>query len=72
MAERDFDVRIVNSEGQVVMNETVRTLKNGFLELWLPRDRRLQLKINGMNREINSVLETTINSDTCITNLQLK
>ena len=31
------------------MNETVQTLKNGFFELWLPRDNRFELTILGMN-----------------------
>ena len=72
MAERKFEVKMVSAEGRVLVNKTVQTLKNGFFELWLPRDQRFELTISGMNREAGGIIETFSNSSTCITNMRLK
>src|SRR5699024_2395274 len=38
LVEEDFDVLITDSSGEVVVDETMTTEKNGFIDLWLPRD----------------------------------
>ena len=72
LANRAFKVRVVNTEGRIIMNETAYTLKNGFFELWLPKDRQFELTVQGLNRKAKSTIETFSNSKTCITTLQLQ
>src|SRR5699024_12282143 len=38
LVEEDFDVLITDSSGEVVVDETMTTEENGFIDLWLPRD----------------------------------
>src|SRR5699024_1312101 len=37
LVEEDFDVLVTDSSGEVVVDETMTTEKNGFIDLWLPR-----------------------------------
>ena len=68
----DFFVKAVDQKGQVLFNNTITTLRNGFFELWLPRDRMVQLSIRGMNRSVNGMIATFDDSKTCVTTFQLK
>jgi hypothetical protein len=69
---KTFAVSAVDSKGHELINGNVTTLKNGFLELWLPRDRSIQLTITGMGREAEGRIGTYRGSDTCLTTFQLK
>src|SRR5699024_3682484 len=35
LVEEDFDVLVTDSSGEVVVDETMTTEKNGFIDLWL-------------------------------------
>jgi len=72
LAERDFHVKAVDQERNILVDDTIATLRNGFFELWLPRDRRIQLTIKGFNRTASGTIETFTDSHTCITTFQLK
>ena len=72
LAEKKFQVKAVDQEGKVLINGTISTLKNGFFELWLPRDRRIALTIKGFDRSVEGTISTFDSSPTCITTFQLK
>ena len=72
LANRAFKVMVVDTEGRIIVNETVYTLKNGFFELWLPRERRFEMTVQVMNLKAKSTIETFVDSNTCITTLQLQ
>jgi hypothetical protein len=72
LAEKNFQVKAVDQKGKVLMDGPVSTLKNGFMELWLPRARRIELTIKGFQRTAEGIIETHDNSPTCITTMQLK
>ena len=72
LAEKPFDVLAVDQHGKVLVDAKVSTLRNGFFELWLPRDRRIELAIYGMNRRAKGFIGTFDSSRTCITTFQLK
>jgi len=72
LASRAFKIRAVDEEGRIIINETIYTLRNGFFELWLPRDQRFELTVQGMNRKVKKTIETFGDSNTCITTLQLQ
>ena len=72
LAGKPVDVLAVDQHGKVLVDEEVSTLRNGFFELWLPRDRRIELAIYGMNRRAKGFIGTFDSSRTCITTFQLK
>ncbi len=72
LANKAFKVRVVDTEGRILVNGTVYTLKNGFFEIWLPKDRQFELTVQGMNRKAKSTIETFGDNNTCITTLQLQ
>ena len=68
----EFFVQAIDQKGRVLFNNSITTLQNGFFELWLPRDRMVQLSINGLNRSANGMIATFDDSKTCETTFQLK
>jgi Periplasmic copper-binding protein CueP len=72
LAEKTFEVKAVDQHGKVLVDGTISTLRNGFFELWLPRERRIELSIRGMNRTAKGFIGTFDGSNTCITTIQLK
>jgi len=72
LVEKEFDIKAVDQEGNVLVDKTISTLRNGFFELWLPRNRRIELQIKGMNRKAQGTIETFYDSKTCITTFQLR
>jgi len=68
---RKFTVRAIDQEGNVLVNKTVTTLRNGFFELWLPRNRKIKLTVRGMNRTARGKIYTSYTSKTCITTFKL-
>ena len=72
LPEKKFDVRATDQDGNVLVNETVATLKNGFFELWLPRNRSINLIIQGSDRKAEGRIETFDSSKTCVTTMRLR
>jgi hypothetical protein len=72
LTEKTFEVKAVDQHGKVLVDGTISTLRNGFFELWLPRERRIELSIRGMNRTAKAFIGTYDGSNTCITTIQLK
>ena len=72
LANRKFDVRAVDQDGKVLFDGSIDTLRNGFFELWLPRDRWIELSIKGFNRKVKGVIETFDDSKTCVTTFRLR
>jgi hypothetical protein len=66
-----FEVRATDQNGNVLVNETITTLRNGFFELWLPRNRSIELTIQGSDRQAKGGIGTFDGSRTCVTTLQL-
>ena len=72
LAQRAFYVTAVDQDGNLLVNETVTTLRNGFFELWLPRKRIIDLSIQGLNRSAQGKITTFDASKTCITTFRLR
>ncbi len=72
MAEKEFYVKAIDQDGVVLVDETIATLRNGFFELWLPRNRKVELRLQGLNRTTRGIIETFGDSNTCITTFQLR
>ena len=72
LPEREFYVKATDKDGTILVSENIATLRNGFFELWLPRDRRVELTIQGMGRKVSGWIETFDRSKTCITTFRLR
>src|SRR5699024_5472623 len=45
LIEKEFDVLIEDGAGNVVVDKTISSFENGFIDLWLPREETFQVKI---------------------------
>ena len=72
LPETTLKVKAVDQSGSILIDRPVSTLKNGFMELWLPRDRSINLTLEAQNRSASAVITTFDGSDTCITTMQLR
>ena len=41
MIEEEFDVYIEDMKGNVIIDETMKSQSNGFIDLWLSRDKNV-------------------------------
>lgn len=72
LPEKKFNVKAVDQDGNVLVDETIITLRNGFFELWLPRNRKIGLRVQGLNRTAKGIINTFDDSKTCITTFRLR
>jgi len=72
LPEQKFYVKAVDQDGNVLVDNTIATLRNGFFELWLPRNRRIALRVQGLNRTAKGLITTFDDSNTCITTFRLQ
>lgn len=71
LVEEEFDVLIKDEKGNVVVDETMTSFENGFIDLWLPRDKNLTVNITQGDKTVESTISTFEGDNTCITTMQL-
>ena len=71
MAEEEFDVYIEDMEGNVIIDETLKSQSNGFIDSWLPRDKMYRAKIEHDGQMAELEFSTFESDNTCITTMQL-
>jgi hypothetical protein len=64
MTQTKLNVKAVDQSGTVIMDKPVSTLRSGFMELWLPRNRTINLTISGLNRSATDVCNGQVKTDT--------
>ncbi len=72
MVNEEFDIYIEDEDGNVIMDETSKSHSNGFIDLWLPRDKKLHVTIGHDGKTVQSKISTFKDDNTCITTMQLK
>lgn len=72
LVEEEFDVTIKDSSGETILDETKKTEKNGFIDLWLPRDDVYDVKITQDEKVTESEISTFEKDQTCITTMHLQ
>jgi hypothetical protein len=65
-------VKGVDLGGGVLFDGAIETLKNGFFELWLPRNRKISLTVEQNGLKAKGLIETFAGSMTCITTFRLQ
>ncbi|HEB09981.1 MAG TPA: hypothetical protein ENI06_02065 [Spirochaetales bacterium] len=58
-------------DGTVLIDRTMKTMSNGFIELWLPRNKNISLTLESMDGKAEGEITTFSDSNTCITTFQL-
>ncbi|MNP57273.1 hypothetical protein D3C76_1520860 [compost metagenome] len=72
MTEEEFSVSVQDAEGNQVMDkQTVKSQPNGFIDLWLPRDKTYNVTIEQDGKKAESEISTFEQNDTCVTTMQL-
>ncbi|MEK5033491.1 CueP family metal-binding protein [Paenibacillus sp. FSL R7-0302] len=71
LTDQEFDVYIEDAEGKEVMNKSVKSQSNGFIDLWLPRDQNYRMTISQEGKQAQSEISTFESDDTCLTTMQL-
>ena len=71
LVNEEFDLYVEDTEGNVILDEKVNSEANGFIDLWLPRDKDYQVIITHDGKQSKSEISTFENDGTCITTMQL-
>jgi hypothetical protein len=71
MSDKEFDVYIEDMDGNVIVDEKMKSHNNGFIDLWLPREKKYQVTIEHDGKQVESEISTYKNDATCITTMQL-
>ena len=66
-----LSVTVKLPDGTVIFDEPVKSMDNGFFELWLPRDRQFNLAIESGGLKSVGTVSTFPSSRTCITTFKL-
>ncbi|MFA9556794.1 CueP family metal-binding protein [Evansella sp. AB-rgal1] len=70
MIEEEFAVYIEDIEGNVIFDSKLKSFENGFIDLWLPRDKKLRVVIEHDGKRVESEISTFEDDNTCITTMQ--
>lgn len=71
LIETPVKVTATLADGAVLLDEEITTMKNGFLELWLPRNQEITVTMEARGRKAAGTIGTFPDSNTCITTFQL-
>ena len=69
--EEDFSVVVRDSNGIEVFNEEVTSLRNGFFEIWLPRNIEGTILVNYNGLSSETTISTYSGDLTCLTSMEL-
>ena len=72
LTEKEFNVHAVDENEKVLFDGTATTMRNGFFELWLPRNRNVIVTIERSGLTASDVIKTLSDSKTCITTFRLQ
>ncbi|WP_053004945.1 CueP family metal-binding protein [Kocuria sp. SM24M-10] len=67
----EFDVRVADDAGRVLLDRTLTSYENGFVGLWLPKDITGTLEISSAAGTATQQVSTSADDPTCLTTLRL-
>lgn len=71
LVEEEFEVYIEDEDGNIILDDSMTSFKNGFMDLWLPREKNLQITIEHEGKTSTAEISTFEGDKTCITTMQL-
>jgi hypothetical protein len=71
MVGKEFNVNIKDMDGTVILDQTLKSQSNGFIDLWLPRDTTYSITVEHDGKTAESEISTFESDDTCLTTMQL-
>lgn len=71
LANTEFKLYIEDLDGKVIQDKVISSPSNGFIDLWLPRGKTFQIKIEHNGKTAKSKLSTFEGDQTCITTMKL-
>lgn len=71
MSEKEFNIYIKDIDGDLILDEKMKSQSNGFIDLWLPRDKKYHITISHNGKKVESAFSTFEWDGTCITTMQL-
>jgi hypothetical protein len=71
LANAKLDVYIEDQQGNAIVNGSMTTMDNGFLDLWLPRNQKYNITIQHDGKTAKSEFSTFDKDNTCITTIRL-
>lgn len=71
MTEEEFKVHIVDKDGNEIMDTTLKSQDNGFIDLWLRRDQTYQVTVEQNGKVAESEISTFESDNTCIADMKL-
>lgn len=71
LVKEEMTVKITDSSGDLVIDDTITTLENGFIDLWLPRDDEYTVFIEKDGKTSEQMISTNKGDYTCVTTMQL-
>lgn len=71
LVNKEIDVLIENEKGEVIVDETMTTMENGFIDLWLPRNDAYIIELSHDGKKVTGDFTTFEEDGTCVTTLQL-
>lgn len=71
MVNKEFAVLIEDEEGNIIVDEMMKSESNGFIDVWVPRDRKYNITIEHNDRKAETEISSFEGDDTCITTMKL-
>jgi len=71
LVNKEFEVNATIGNN-IILNERITSLDNGFFELWLPRNQTINVKVSYMSLTSGETIKTDKNSRTCFTTFKLE
>ncbi len=72
LANTEFDVKITDQTGKVILQDKLTSYQNGFIGVWLPRNTQGTIEVSYQGLKAVSPFATQAESQTCMTTLHLK
>lgn len=72
LADTPVHVRAVAADGNVILDQAMTTLPNGFVDLWLPRDQQIDVTFEARGLKVTQRVGTADADKTCITEPKLR
>jgi hypothetical protein len=71
LKQEEFFIEFMDLDGNIILSESMMSMSNGFIDLWLPRDVEGTLTITQGELTATKLISTQAGEPTCETTMQL-